>query len=316
MPILNYHVVTTGLAGVNPNIVYIDTNDTDATVTTVGYLNALVDGLDVPLSENMIALVSTKTSPNALPTSVKFYDISFSAGKWSLSSSSSAGTVNAGGVSELAYYASAGTAVSGLTTGNNGVLITSGTGVPSISSTLPTAVQDNITRLGTIASIGAPLGAAFGGTGVANNAANTLTWSGAYAATFTLTGVTNVTFPTSGTLATTAGGGFTWNEETGTSAAMAVNNAYIANNAGLVTLTLPATAAVGEQVKVVGKGAGGWQIAQNAGQTINVGANASTTGVGGYIASSAQSDSITLVCITANTDWINVDAPQGNITYA
>lgn len=102
-------------------------------------------------------------------------------------------------------YASAANVISGLATANNGILITSGTGVPSISSTLPTAVQDNITRLGTIASIGAPLGAAFGGTGVVNNAANTLTWSGVFGATFTLTGTTSVTFPTSGTLATTAG---------------------------------------------------------------------------------------------------------------
>ena len=44
-----------------------------------------------------------------------------------------------------------------------------------------------------------------GGTGVANNDANTLTWSGAFAATFTLTAITSVTFPTSGTLATTLG---------------------------------------------------------------------------------------------------------------
>lgn len=72
------------------------------------------------------------------------------------------------------------------------------------TTTLPNAVQDNITRLGTIASIGAPLGPAFGGTGVANNAANTLTWSGAFPFTGTLTGSTNVTFPTTGTLATTA----------------------------------------------------------------------------------------------------------------
>lgn len=49
-----------------------------------------------------------------------------------------------------------------------------------------------------------------GGTGV-NNGASTitlggsLTTSGAFASTFTMTGVTNVTFPTSGTLATTAG---------------------------------------------------------------------------------------------------------------
>lgn len=46
--------------------------------------------------------------------------------------------------------------------------------------------------------------ASFGGTGVANDVANTLTWSGAFAATFTLTGATGVTFPTSGTLATTS----------------------------------------------------------------------------------------------------------------
>ncbi len=42
----------------------------------------------------------------------------------------------------------------------------------------------------------------YGGTGVANNAANLLAWSGNFAATFTLTNTTAVTFPTSGTLAT------------------------------------------------------------------------------------------------------------------
>lgn len=44
-----------------------------------------------------------------------------------------------------------------------------------------------------------------GGTGVANNAAMTVTGSGNYAYTRTLTGTTNVTFPTSGTLVTLAG---------------------------------------------------------------------------------------------------------------
>jgi hypothetical protein len=50
-------------------------------------------------------------------------------------------------VSQLLYSSAADT-VAGLATGNDGTLITSGTGVPSISSTLPTAVQDNITQLG------------------------------------------------------------------------------------------------------------------------------------------------------------------------
>ena len=49
------------------------------------------------------------------------------------------------------------------------------------------------------------LGADQGGTGVANNAAMTVTGSGNFAYTRTLTGATNVTFPTTGTLATLAG---------------------------------------------------------------------------------------------------------------
>src|SRR5712675_2337532 len=55
---------------------------------------------------------------------------------------------------------------------------------------------------------------------------------------------------------------------TGTSQTMAINNSYIANNAGLVTLTIPATLAIGDTFSVVGKGAGGWLVQANAGQTI------------------------------------------------
>jgi len=46
------------------------------------------------------------------------------------------------------------------------------------------------------------VGPANGGTGVANNAASTVTISGSYATTLTLTGTTSVTMPTSGTIAT------------------------------------------------------------------------------------------------------------------
>jgi len=49
----------------------------------------------------------------------------------------------------------------------------------------------------------APVLAQNGGTGVANNAANTLTFSGAFPLTLTLGGSTSVTLPASGTLATT-----------------------------------------------------------------------------------------------------------------
>jgi hypothetical protein len=60
-----------------------------------------------------------------------------------------------------------------------------------------TATTGSVTLAGT-------LGPANGGTGVANNSAATVTSSGNFAYTRTLTGTTNVTFPTSGTLLSTA----------------------------------------------------------------------------------------------------------------
>ncbi len=52
---------------------------------------------------------------------------------------------------------------------------------------------------------GAVIGAAKGGTGVANNAASTITITGAFGTTFTVTNTTALTLPTAGTLATLAG---------------------------------------------------------------------------------------------------------------
>ena len=108
-------------------------------------------------------------------------------------------------------------------------------------------------------------------------------------------------------------GGMAWNEVTGTSATMAVNSGYIANNAGLVTLTLPATAPVGTVVAVTGHGAGGWKIAQNASGVIHFASQNTTSGTGGYLASTATYDSAELVCIVANNEWV-VRSSVGNIT--
>lgn len=54
------------------------------------------------------------------------------------------GGVNPGTANDLAFYQISGSAVSPLTTANNGVLVTNGSGVPSISSTLPVAVQNSV----------------------------------------------------------------------------------------------------------------------------------------------------------------------------
>lgn len=50
------------------------------------------------------------------------------------------GVINVGLQNELAWYAANGVTISGLPTGNNGVLVTSAGGVPSISSSLPSGL--------------------------------------------------------------------------------------------------------------------------------------------------------------------------------
>lgn len=109
-------------------------------------------------------------------------------------------------------------------------------------------------------------------------------------------------------------GFLTWTDVTGTTQAMAVSNGYVADNASLVTFTLPSTAAIGDVIQVLGKGAGGWKIAQNATQQINIGKVPSTVGVSGSIASINQFDTVELRCITAGTATIWTAKVTGNIT--
>lgn len=140
--------------------------------------------------------------------------------------------------------------------------------------------------------------------------------TGADPSAATLTAGTGITITNAaGSITINAsGGGFTWTVVTGTTQAGAVNNGYIANNAGLVTVTLPATSAVGDTIAVTGiNNATGWKIAQNAGNTIFFGSSSTTAGVGGSLASTATRDTVELVCMTANATW-NVISAIGNIT--
>jgi len=83
MAILNVVTSVTGLVGVTPRIVYIDTNDTLATVTTTGYLNqAQANGAS--FKESDMALVTIKASPSAASVQVAWLEVSYSSGDWSL----------------------------------------------------------------------------------------------------------------------------------------------------------------------------------------------------------------------------------------
>ncbi len=175
---------------------------------------------------------------------------------------------------------------------------------------------------------GSIINPAHGGTGVASPTAHTLpvaegasnfnflgplnngqilignTGSNPTVATLTAgTGMSISNAPGSITLNVTGSGAFAWTVVSGTSQAMLVNNGYIPNNVGLVTLTMPSTANVGDEIDIIGHGSGGWTVAQPAGVKINLGPSGTTTGVGGSISSTNANDAVTLICTVANTNW-------------
>lgn len=189
--------------------------------------------------------------------------------------------------------------------------------------------------LGSAAVVNVPISATNGGTGVSDPTAHTIPIAQG-ASAFTVVGpltngqlvvgstgvdpVAAVITPGAGisisngpgtiTISASGSGPFSWTEVTGTTQSMSTNAGYIANNAGTVTLTLPASSAIGDELFVIGKGAGGWSIAQGASQQIHIGSVASTAGAGGSVASTNQYDSLYMVCITANTIWTTVGGPQ------
>jgi hypothetical protein len=179
-------------------------------------------------------------------------------------------------------YASAANVVSTLATANSSVLTTSSGGVPSWTTTLP---------------------------------------SGVAAFTLTTTGTSGAATYSSGTLNIpqySGGSSITWTTISGTSQSGATASGYYANNAALVSITLPSSCTVGDPFIIDGQGAGGWKITQAAGQTIHFGTKSSTTGTAGYLSDyngsvvDGQYDSVTLSCMVANTDW-SVQASVGNL---
>lgn len=126
------------------------------------------------------------------------------------------------------------------------------------------------------------------------------------------TGISVTNGPGSITISST-GGGIFWNDVTGTSASASANNGYLADNASLVTITLPVTCAQFGVIAVAGFGAGGWKIAQNSGQNIQIGQIGTTSGVAGFLASTNRYDVVYMLCVVANTTFLVLDS-MGNIT--
>ena len=63
-------------------------------------------------------------------------------------------------------------------------------------------------------------------------------------------------------------GTFNWEEVTGASVNANSNSGYVVNNSLEVVITLPASPAVGDVVRITGAGSGGWQIVSNNQQSL------------------------------------------------
>lgn len=151
-------------------------------------------------------------------------------------------------------------------------------------------------------------------TGAGNPGTSTITYSvvngangqliiggGASAAWATLTpgtGISILNGANSIQISATASG-FSWFDVTGGSATLAAESGYIADAAGLTTFTMPTNNSIGDTIKIVGKGSGGWKIVYGAGQNIVYGSSTTTTTTGNLASTNAH-DCVELVCTTAS----------------
>lgn len=96
---------------------------------------------------------TTATRPSSPALGTQGYNSSlgqiefWNGASWTQLAAGGSGSINLGSINQLAYYATTGTAISGLMIANNSVLITNGSGVPSLSTSLPTSLtvpQPNI----------------------------------------------------------------------------------------------------------------------------------------------------------------------------
>lgn len=170
-------------------------------------------------------------------------------------------------------FSSAANTVTGLATANNGVLTTGTSGIPVITS----LASNGQLIIGS--GSGAPAAATLtAGTGISiTNAANSITIA-------------------------TVGNGFAWVDVTTATQSLAVQTGYVTDHTN-VTYTLPATANLGDTIKIVGK-LGITTIAQNANQQILMSSASSTVGVTGSINGTNVGDCVELVCVTAGASTV------------
>jgi hypothetical protein len=126
-------------------------------------------------------------------------------------------------------------------------------------------------------------------------------------------GITVVDTPGTNTLTiNSTASGMSW-ATISSSQTLATNMGYFCIGGGNLTLLLPPVSIIGDEITVYLRGATSWKLAQGPGQTVRLGDQETNLGGSGYLQSTEQGDSITLICEIGNSHW-NCVASMGNIT--
>lgn len=227
--------------------------------------------------------VATATSLNGLT-------VSTTTGTLTLANGSTLATSGANSITLTS------TGATNVTLPTSGTLATTSNTVATIS--FGTTGLTPSTATGGAVTVAGTLSPANGGTGVANNALNTLTFTGNYSLGLTLNGNTSVTLPTTGTLATLAGAE-TLTNKTINGANNTISNINLASQ---VTGTLPTgnggtgnTATPTNGQLLIGNGSGFSLAALTAGSNITI-----TNSSGGITIAAASGGGTTTNALTLN----------------
>lgn len=130
---------------------------------------------------------------------------------------------------------------------------------------------------------------------------------------------TYFTVDADGYVSLTGGTAFFWNVITQATepANFVVNNGYLCQSGGTgnVSIALPTTSEVGDEIAIYLDGATTWTITQGAGQQIRISGSQTTLGAGGSLTTTGTGDGVRLVCSVADTLWVCINQ-TGNITVA
>jgi len=125
-------------------------------------------------------------------------------------------------------------------------------------------------------------------------------------------GISVVNGPNSITISAVAPG-LVWQRISGNTPLLPGNGYICVAPGGALNLTLPVVSSLGDEIRIYLDGSTSFTIVQGAGQQIRYGNQQSTAGVFGSITSTAQGDSMHLVCSVADLRWLLISG-AGNPT--